>query len=282
MAKSTSKWLSSNRTAKIKHRALAHGSPKHGKTFAALQASKKFPKKLPAAKWTKLDDLLHIPFDDGALDGAMELKLEVPSIDFYGILEETNDLIEALNVLVDVCYEAAEKNPNLVVIVDTVTKLDKLLNLFWNSEENAPRGKGDKIDGFAVYRCINESHMRFHDDMAGLPCHVIFLAHSKPVGESTSVKAKVKAGALPNEGVSADTVMDFIYYASGNLYRQDTSIICTIQAESDRTNPKLLQRWAYTRGHQGFEGGCRFQYSLDPQEPADFGHMFAKIDAQLK
>lgn len=281
MAKSTSKWLSSNRTAKIKHRALAHGSPKHGKTFAALQASKKFPKKLPAAKWTKLDDLLHIPFDDGALDGAMELKLEVPSIDFYGILRETDDLVEALNIVADICYEEAEKNPNLIVISDTVTKLDKLINRYWNDPDNAPKGKDGKIDGYAINREVNGLHMRYHDDMTGLPCHAIFLAHSKPVGESKSVKAKVKAGALPSVGIT-DVVMDFYYYASGNIYRGDTSIICSVHAIPDRVNPKILNRVAYTEEFQGFEGGCRFQYSLDPQEPADFGHMFAKIDAQLK
>lgn len=278
MAKSTSKYLSTNKKQKIKHRALIHGPAKHGKTFSALLADpaitqKKLDAQEKSKKWIKAKNLLWVPFDDGALHGALERKIEVPSLDVDGMMTEF-DIIGVLDKIGEVCHDAAADNSDLIVVVDTVTKMDKLLNAWWNDEENAPKGRGGNVDGYAVYRCIQETHLRFHDDMAALPCHVIFLAHSKPLGESASVKAKAKAGGLPAEGPT-DIIMDFNYYASGNIYRQDTSIIATVKHESDG-------RFAYTETVQGSEGGCRFQAALDVKEPADFGIIFGKIDAQLK
>ena len=264
--KATSR-VTSNRTAGLrKKRVVAHGPPGSGKTFFAASLSKSWPKSLPAKKWTKLSDVLWVPFDSGALDGLLEQKIEVPSIDVDAILEE-EDVLGALEEITDIVYDESPE----IVVVDTVSKLDKEFLGFWN--ENAPLAKGGAKDGYAIYREVLATHRRFHANFDALPCDVIFLCHSKPRPESAD--RKQRAGGLP--GMS-DIDMDLTGQAL-NIYRQDSSLVVSIEAVP--VGNGKFQRFAWTTPHKGFEAKNRFQVSLDEKEPAHLGKMYAKIEGVL-
>lgn len=265
--------ISTNKKAGLgRKRALIYGPPKVGKTFLAATLSEHWPKTLPATKWVTLEDTLWLSFDAEATVGFLEQRIEVPQIDLNSLLklDGSADISGTLRQILTAVEERVMAGETSLVVVDTISKLDKILSYLWGNL-TPPRTKTGAVDGYGVWRMTLASHTLFHNIVNALDCDVVFLAHSKMAGEAT--QAKSKAAALPG---FSDVVVDSGYQDVGNIYRRDTSIIGHMHLDTKKNERELL-----LVPSKGFEGGNRFQRILDGWTEPHLGKVFSKIEKEL-
>lgn len=249
------------------------GPPAVGKTWAAGMLSKHWPKTLPPKKKVDLKDALWLPFDRGATDGFLEYGISVDQIDVQAMLREMT-ITQTLEAIQDDLETASEDLNKRIWVVDTVSKLDKLIVTHWTDHQ--PRTKHGEVDGFGIYRSVLNTHRRFYDLMTQLPGQVIFLCHNKAVPDlqPDGAKRQKAAKGLPGH---VDKDLDITGQALG-MYYADSSVILTLIA---RKQGKNWERHFHTQPHMGFPCKNRFQRSLSEKEPADLKKIVAKIEKNL-
>lgn len=245
-------------------RALVYGPPGQGKTFSCITASENCPadfthviqKLPPRLVEINLADLLWFAFDTGALDGFLEQKLIVPTLDLSKIGGST--FTAALKEATDIAKAEVGAGRTKTIVVDTVSALDEIALMYYKE-------KG--FEKWDLYGNLKIAHMRFAMALKALPCNVIFLCHAKAQMEAAdAVQAnKQKAGGfgsiIPN--ITGDSL---------NHYRRDSSFIFPLLKGKENG---IEGRWFYPDTQKGFEAKSRF--ILNPVEPADWRKIIGKV-----
>jgi hypothetical protein len=249
-------------------RIMLHGPPGSGKTFCALTASSKWP--IDIEKGAVLDDLAFFSFDNGALDGLVEYPITLPNVlDLNAWMEETGkNILEALNLIVAVAREFT-KIPGRVLVVDTVSSMDKIIVQF--AEAKDFRSKNGEPDPFAMYRYIMGVHRKLYSELAKMNADIIFCCHSKGLS-SEKDDSRSRAGKL----AGIYDIQPNITGQSLDIYTANVSMEAAILASID-PGTKKIKRWLYPNGGQGFRGKNRWQrYVMDKEEP-NLNKLFTKI-----
>lgn len=239
-------------------RIAVHGKPGSGKTTLAATLSEFCPEVLPAPQWTKLEDIIWVPFDTNATDALTDVKLEVDEVPVNEIINSFDKIGDVMRCIDDAVMAAHERGYKTVVF-DTVTKLDKMMLAWWDA--NGPRTKSGGRDSFAIWRSVTAMHQRFHENSDLLDMNVITLLHTKPVSQSDSGVQKNKVGATA--GSIIDSRFDFMYEDTVNVYRRDTSHIFVTDCQK---KGKEYVYQIHDDSYNGFEAKSRFRNSL-PKGP---------------
>lgn len=241
-----------------------YGPPGSGKTFCALTLSEHWPDKATIKGRTdlSLQDVLHVAADDGALDGCVELGIDVPSInlkELFGMPDPKRsgkkyDVMNGLRQLYKEIAAYKESNPACkILIVDTVTALDKLIGEYW--ERNPVIGAGGKPDGFAYWRNLGNSHVKFHTNITALGLSVVYLFHSKALGDAKDLTDKTKRKATQVAGGGSISV-DIGGQVGKNVYLGNCSGLFVMHAK--RVQGEWVRVLKPVPTKEGFEAKSRF------------------------
>jgi len=246
-----------------------HGAKKVGKSILALTGSKFFPKELSADSPVVLEDVMVWAFDNGALRGAKALGLQVPHVADFAKVPYT-EIFDAVKQAVVKTAELAEKGLIKWLVCDTISKLDKKLKTYWREKLAGSRDK------FALYDAMLASHQKFFETVNSLPCHLVFLCHSKAnLHEDDDTKVRAKASGL--EGVQSLIELDITGQAK-DAYRGDSDMVAPVKKQ--RNGRGVMERVILPEGDGFYEGSSRWQGILDPKgEPAHLGRLMEKINA---
>lgn len=259
-----SKGVTSNKERGSKRRRIAiHGKPGSGKTCAAgglvegmgglMRRFSETRAQLDKEKWVKLN-ALWVSADTNATEGFRVRKIEVPEVDLMDLFADDQDGTQALEILeqaTDIVYDHVKKEKPQVVVIDTASAIDK--PLMRTLENTAPRTKSGARDSFAIWRMGIAVHDRFHTNMNGLGCDVVFLMHSKPRSESELSEKKARAQAVA--GQLADIRFDFMYEDVANIYRRHCDLILIADKAKGSTEAEYA---LYTEEWGGFESKSRY------------------------
>lgn len=265
-----------------------HSQPGMGKSFFAGTLSKFWPKELPTKKRTSLDDMVWMACDEGATNGLKEQGVNVPYVvDLNWLMRPptkkdpdkpyASTILDALPLMIEIAYKRVEQGETDIIVVDTVSSIDRKLNTYW--EEHVPTTKGGKEDRFAMYRMVMKYHSQFYEAMSLFPCTVIFLAHTKAIieGDDDNAKAKHKAASLAGDNDLAPSITG----KSLETYTANVSVEFALQAVRapgwKPGDPAEFSRYVLPIGGNGFRGKNRFQLSLETKEPAHLGRLVEKI-----
>src|SRR5574337_892830 len=154
-----------------------HGLPGSGKTGAAFQLSADWPKPEALAKRLAdiaagravtpitLNDVIYIGHDKGGCDGFIEIGIKPKyAVDVSRMLAKprpgenrvyAKDIIEAQNLIGKETRSICERDGKVRLIVrDTITRLDKRLQEFWQNREEF------KNDKRAMWGVMLANHMK--------------------------------------------------------------------------------------------------------------------------
>lgn len=159
---------------------VIHGPPASGKTHLAATFSEYFPTKLPSPKQVGLDDLLWIPWDAGACEGLRSHRIRVPAVPVDTIIRDNATIVAGIREVIATAIVMAEQYGSRAIVVDTITKMDKILVSHW--QENCPIQNGTE-NTQAMYGKILANHVEFYSRLINSGRTIIACAHSKPVGE---------------------------------------------------------------------------------------------------
>lgn len=236
-----------------------HGKPGSGKSTLAATLSSKCPLNIPPTKKTYLPEVLWVPFDTNATSALKDIKLKVDEVPMADLMYQYPVIGDLLNATTDYIFDAVENKDKTIIVLDTLTKLDKMICRWW--EENGPTTKSGARDSFAIWRNVPAMHERFHTNVDLLEVDVVSLFHSKPHGESDSAKKKAKAGAVAGTNTLAGLYrFDFMYEDAVNIYRRDLDFI--LVTECKKLKNGKYDYAVYTDPQDGFEAKSRFRNSL--------------------
>lgn len=242
-------------------RILLHGNNATGKSITTLTASGDCPTwvtpliaKPPAdAQPVTLNDIAWVGVDHGALTGAAELKVRVPTY----IDASKKPLNQVVPFLVGQLKELAslcDKGTIRAVVFDTVSKLDTLLDTL-----HAPLDDRTKIAA---------AKLRDHGKIAGalfpLKADVIILCHTKATFDmNEDAKKRREARGLP-------TYIPRIGGTALDIYQNDMDFIFSVQRKPVQVNGKMHEQivW-YTSTADDVQAKSRVQ-SIPKMMPADF------------
>lgn len=249
---------------------LIHGPPKVGKTWLAATVSERFDAGGP------LSDVLWLPWDNGAVDGLTEAGITMPCLDIGQALAEKTNAKGSVNfvaatqtILAEAASEVA-KGQIRWVVTDTLSMLDKGLNEHF--ERNCPETKEGNPDSLAMYRLIFNAHKRYHMALRAMNVGLIYLCHSKVLGDNTkpAEAMKRKATQAVDFAIGPD-----ITGAANTVYKGEASLYLVVTAKQDPKSKKLTRSIA-PFGGKGFEGGSRFTQNLSEEEPANLHALLTK------
>lgn len=213
-------------------RPMTYGPSGVGKSFSALTFSRKCPASLShvipkevkaAGEPALLDDLLWIGWDDGATLGFAQQGVSVPLIDVAKT--EPQDLLRTIDEIVALAKVEAPKRH--AIVIDTVSELDsKIISYVENVE---------RLDGHDKWASVASKHKRFFGPLMRLPCHVLFLCHSKAEMEVTGGSQSAQQQAAQQRRKLAATggslVGPAITGSSRDLYRRNVSFVWFVKQQ---------------------------------------------------
>lgn len=268
-AKELTRFIMSSHTAPLTGAIVAHGPPASGKTRFAATASEQFPLKT-GEKVVKLEDIVYVTFDQGALDGLKVEKLDVPFINARAMIAEMGAVKGTFAALDLLDHFLTTVTGVKFVVIDTISEMSEL----WH--EGIGRSVDDK---WAVYRQMGENHTRFHAQVNKVctprGIQPIYLSHSKarvPSPEQTDQQKKSgQAEKLPGGN---DIGLDIDGQGRGTYTRNASLIFAVrcVQIPGKEPTYEVLPRGGYN-----FEGKDRLARVLSPSEPSNLKSIFLKI-----
>jgi GTPase SAR1 family protein len=269
---------------------VVHGQAGSGKTTSAASLSKHWPKTgLPTSKATKanlvLDDLYWISFDLAATVGFRERGISVPEFSVPSFIadkkqwieagfKQTPSLKEAMTTGLQCLAATAAKGKTKWAVVDTISTLDRdvLLDEQFKTE-----------DGRRAYGELYTMHMSFHYALRRLGLNVCYLSHSKYITEPVKTNPEAHANRQKQAVVLSAGSPDVVPAISGQgqgVYINDASFMFGLVAKEPK--PGEFSRRLIVNGAKAKVNGltyatkCRYELSLDAEEPADLGAMLKK------
>lgn len=252
-------------------RLMFHGVPGCRKTFTALTASKYYPKEgIPSPVRVDLKDMIWWSFDNGALRGAPEMGLNVPNVFDMSHLKGHDLFAGVAQAYTGTMEILGKKEEDYWVVIDTASSLDTKLTIHWKGLiEKAAREDGKKYDKWAFLDAILASWDKFFQTTSTLPCHVIYLSHSRAVrdGDDAAAQAQSRAKHLP--GLASIEIA--VTGGAKDRFRRNMDIYGPIIYDRNKD-----ASFIYPDGGRGFEGRSRFTRYLEEIEPAHLGPILEK------
>jgi len=260
-------------------RALVYGPPDRSKTFSSITLSEYCPDDLDHIRRPTvlcrsprvvLEDMLWLAFDKGATDGFEEQGIVTPEIDMSTI-QDLRKLPQELDKAAELIQDRVVANQTKALVVDTLASLNELIDQY----NQHVRGLG----GYDLYRAILSDHKRFAHKLKALPCHIVYLAHAKPLLEqapSNSDAAAIVARNTARTRAAAGlaSIVPSVTGQALNYYRAE----CTFQfaVTRARNKPEKGQTSYFFNGdHRDFEAKRRL--SVPDTMPADWRVVFKHI-----
>jgi hypothetical protein len=242
------------------------GPPKHGKTTAALTASKYAPETWPAPTLTNLSDGLLIMIDVGGHDTVLNLNVDIPLIDL-GECQESGVLLERFKQAIAIARQRVESGETTFVVLDSFSEFtERVCRALVSANAGAPQ----KELSSRIWTPLSTKMGGVFADLASLPCDVIIISHVKDKGEDEDGKrfASQMAG-------NARIEMDVTGKSVQVLRRNTSAVIPVLRTQIGKNQFKYA---FYPNGTMGIEGGTR--YKLNDEEPANMRKLFEKIRSQ--
>lgn len=279
-----------------------------GKTFAAATGSKFFPhdrieelQSLSEAKgakavagrlvelpWISLSDMLWLPIDDGALDGLRAFKINVPYVDWRGLvmknIERAKDAdTEGLPIVPRIMALAAREIREALaapdgkydfVVVDTISNLDLAIVTYADA----------KFEGPAAYREILSMHRQLFGMLQGLDRNVIACSHLEaltdpikmngPAGEAQAADQKLRAEAVKMVGGGKLTLA--MHRKARQAWQGGSTQFAVIAKKNDKG---VLQRHLVTEveNSAGVEARVREEILVDTREPVRLRELLVRL-----
>lgn len=265
---------------------VTHGGLKNGKSFFAATASSCWPDGLKMEearsiesigedRWRKLkpvrlEDLIWLPYDLGALDGFPQFKIEVPSLDVRAIIKKFNAPLGVRKVNQTIQLWVEQNQKTKWVVEDTTSAKDRLLLEYFDSHPVMNRqGEEDK---YAKYGSLKSAHIASHNALRNSGLTVHYLCHSKAAPEATTPHQKHVDQTM--ELPSANTEIEpEITGQSLKVYLGDASVIGVLVASELPGKPGKYKREFMPFGGKNFTGGNRLQSLLKTSMPPHMGEM---------
>lgn len=230
-----------------------HAAPKVGKTVTALGSTGELDTEdFPPKKPVRIEKVLHISWDSGALQGLVPLGISVDEFPARRVLFEKN-IFEAMKQAKEAMLWAIKAGKE-VIIHDTITSLNNEL------KSALVEGQHDTRRAWNSVLCTHNNYFRFCDS---LPVHHIFLFHSTYRPEETEEQQlRKEASRMPGGG---ELQLD-INGQAGGCYRGHSSIIFGMTATRVVSGAKKgeFTRQIHSLPSANLEAGCRFPSNLMP------------------
>lgn len=264
---------------------VTHGPPKHGKSFFAATASSYYPDGLKMEecrsivsigeeRWrklkpVKLEDVLWLTYDLGALDGFPQFKIDVPAIDVRALVKRFG-APGAVRKVNEVVRKFIEANPSIEwIIEDTTSKKDRLLLDYFAAHPVMSRD-GVTEDKYAKWGSMKEAHISSHNALQATGCKIHYLCHSKAAPDSQQATPHQKKVDATMEMPSNDDGIEPEISGQGyKAYIGDASVIGVLLATEVPNKKGKYDRGFYPFGGKNFVGGTRLQTLLQVKQPPD-------------
>lgn len=250
-----------------KHQCVAViGPAKHGKTSAALSASKFSPDEWPAKEFTNLSDGFLIMIDRGGHDVVLKLNVDIPMIDL-GECQEAHVLLDKFKQAVALVRQRVEAGETSFVILDSFSEFtERVCRALVAANLGAPQ----KELNSRIWTPLSTKMGGVFADIASLPCDVIIISHVKDKGEDEDNK-RFAAQMAGNARIEMDVTGKSVQV----LRRNCSAIIPVLRNQLGKNQYEYA---FYPNGSMGIEGGTRF--SLNDKEPPNMRKLFEKIRSQ--
>jgi hypothetical protein len=277
----------------------AHGHPGVGKTTSAFKASKYWPRDMEAhlenykktGKKLFLKDLLQIEIDNEGSSCVHPFRIRPGFILHFRdlLFKNKGDVFNTMADVADGIVAMVKKHPEIRVVVhDTITEMDDLLESFCFRMENAELSR-DKItgevfiDGQRTYGKMKRVHQEYRNTVLCVPNHVsnIFLFHQKDISpppnkvDIVSKKAMEKKQLLLKMGDQNVTLVPAITGNSLLSYLRT----CSLQLVCVKTQKG---RFIYPATYSEQLGKNRFESVLEGKQDPDIGKILEKVREACK
>ncbi|HLE80324.1 MAG TPA: hypothetical protein VJA25_03435 [Dehalococcoidia bacterium] len=253
---------SSEASAHTAIRAVVHAPPDRSKTFSSLTLSEKCPVNLTHLRpkvltrrtpMVTLDDLLWVCFDRGATAGFLEQGLTVPQIDLSDVdMTRWDEVVPQVHSLIKEHVSRGVQG----IVIDTASSLDRFLSY----RANIIKG----LRKFDLYDDVRNSHSRFATPIMALPCHVLFLCHSRALLDMDGTSEAVQNQQRARRAAGLGGIVPAITGQSLTYYTANSSLVMPIIA---RKKPEGIE-YFFAPGHPEFDAKRRFY--LPDEMPADW------------
>jgi hypothetical protein len=259
-----------------------HGDPGSGKTFAALSASKFWPKDLKAQfksqKKISLEDVLYVGWDRAGLGGLRQYGIDVPlRIDMKATAFKYKDLLDAVEAMTDEMTEIFVKKPEVKFnIHDTISRFDDVLVDY--VFDTMPTYRFDRqtgeniVDNRATYRTIAACHRRYHHAITDVPAGVLTMClfHQKVLEPVDGMKSEQEKQLIVKMGNRLVRTVPQMTGQAINAYTADCSLELVCVKRGDK-------RFLYPEVVEGQRAKNRFPEVLDGPQEAHMGKLLAKL-----
>jgi hypothetical protein len=263
-----------------------HGPSGHGKTWFMGSASTYWPSPewfvtpVEERTWIKLEDLLWLPYDDGALDGFKAHKIDVPVFDVRKMIAK-HGIGKTMRRVPDELATFFAQNPAIKFAAhDTISEQDKFRQRELRSKE-----WGDPRQMWGV---LADDHARYRMDAkdAGVnygvrnlfSCHSAAKVEQSGVGDKAAAAAEVeKVKKLATRTPGGASIQVDISGKGHDSYINNSSLVISIRTIKKKGQPD--ERKAQLTSVGNFEGKNRFQGILNDEMEAHLGKMLARLEA---
>lgn len=247
---------------KAAYRFTFHGPPKAGKSLLAATASEHFNGVFETDKGpTELPDMFWWAYDAGALRSLERFGLVVPQAINFATVSGA-DIFAAHREAMKLVYESIEKGLTKWLVCDTVSALDSKWKTYFRDKTTESASK------FALYDAMLAAHNKYFEMLNTLPCHIIFLSHSKAqLHDDEGMQKKNKASSMGGDIKLAVTGQ------AADEYRRHADLIASVRKIYDRKN-RTFKHVFYPEVSSDFEGGNRL--GLEGEQPANLHSILYK------
>lgn len=242
------------------------GPSGHGKTSAALSASRYAPASWPAKEFTQLSDGFLIVVDTGGHDVVKSLNVDVPMY-YMGELYDAAELIATYKQVVQLVRQRIIAGETTFVVLDSFSEFaERVCRKLVAANPGCP----EKEYNNRIWTPLATKMGEVFAEAASLPCDVFFVCHVRDKGQDKDGKrfaAQVAGGANIEMDVTGKALQ---------MLRRNTS--CIIPVLRQQMGKDSYEYAFYPNGTMGIEAKSR--YRLLDKEPANARLLLEKIRSQ--
>ena len=258
---------------------LIMGPPENGKTFSALMVSDFFEKDRLAKRGAELltlqeiwlEDALHVPIDNGALDGIKSYGMRPRTVNLISMIEQYG-VHEAWKPMVEAIATQKARRPSLkYLIADTLSALDTYIRTHTTNTiadgntATVARGQASNAIHGNYRRTWNQAALKLGFDAP------IFLMHMKPKYAFMDNEQQKRAMAAVD--VAEGDMVPAMAGEAGNHYIGHASFVLCSDVEGQGTTRKYV----YYGERPGYALKNRYRGILGSKFEADLGWVFRQI-----
>jgi hypothetical protein len=262
---------------------MVHGQSGIGKSLLMASASEHFPADLDNRKDQPvaiLKDVCWVGFDRGATASLIDKRIDIPhEIDVLGLLDSlAGDLEKTLRIIPELVRAlVVSEGLRYVVMGDTLSELDRMLNSFWGRTVSEEYGR---LSGK-----VSAEHRNYFDAMRTLPVVLLGSFHQQAVLDFSDPKKSPTANekALKEaRGVGGEMsmVVPEVTGRAKSLYVGQADMELAMFGRPDARN--VFRRWVRTRPSPEMRAKSRWSDHVGEIEPANLRPILEKIRGGIK